>query len=184
MIFIKKNICYRDLKPENILVDNQGHIRIVDFGFSKKLKGEFTYTCCGTMDYIAPEILTGEGHNKKCDIWSFGCLLYELFTGICPFYFFDKDNKNIYDFKVKYPSKIPKDAINLLKKIFKKKELRIGINEVMKHKFFKNIIWNNLREKKHNLFPVEKDYCYFLSFSDIDMNQDLCESDQLLFKDF
>jgi serine/threonine protein kinase len=69
-------ICYRDLKPENILIDSSGHVKICDFGFVKKLgEGELTFTLCGTLEYIAPEVLKGTGHDISCDYWSFGVVL-------------------------------------------------------------------------------------------------------------
>jgi serine/threonine protein kinase len=80
------NILYRDLKPENIILSmkERGHIRIVDFGFSKILKNSKlrTTTNCGTPAYIAPEILReGVGHSFEVDIWSFGVLLFEMASG-------------------------------------------------------------------------------------------------------
>ena len=59
-----RHIIYRDLKPDNVMIDKEGHIKIIDFGFAKKLtannnKNYRTYTNCGTIGYTAPEILTG-----------------------------------------------------------------------------------------------------------------------------
>jgi len=70
-------IIYRDLKPENILMDAGGYLKLADFGMAKVLKQEEKATTfCGTPEYLAPEIITSVGHNKACDWWSFGILLY------------------------------------------------------------------------------------------------------------
>lgn len=79
----KANIIYRDLKPENVVIDKDGHIKLIDFGFAKKLSknsnGEFrTFTNCGTLGYTAPEIIIGHGYSFAADIWSYGILLCEL----------------------------------------------------------------------------------------------------------
>jgi serine/threonine protein kinase len=69
-------IIYRDLKPENILMDDEGYLQLADFGMAKHLKGdEKAMSFCGTPEYLSPEIITGEGHNKSSDWWSFGILL-------------------------------------------------------------------------------------------------------------
>lgn len=67
---------YRDLKPENILIDSDGYLKLCDFGLSKRLKkDEKTMSFCGTPEYISPEIISGVGHDIRCDWWSFGVIL-------------------------------------------------------------------------------------------------------------
>eukprot|EP00826_Nyctotherus_ovalis_P046662 TRINITY_DN5305_c0_g1_i1.p1 TRINITY_DN5305_c0_g1~~TRINITY_DN5305_c0_g1_i1.p1 ORF type:complete len:132 (+),score=9.80 TRINITY_DN5305_c0_g1_i1:491-886(+) len=80
----KNSILYRDLKPENVILDAEGHIRLTDFGLSKKENEGKTYTFCGTPEYLAPEVITGKGHDKNVDWWSLvrtGLKLGD--TGVC-----------------------------------------------------------------------------------------------------
>jgi serine/threonine protein kinase len=68
-----KNIIYRDLKPENILLDLEGHLRITDFGLSKIMRRDesLTHSFCGTPEYVAPEMVRGQGYSKEADLWTF-----------------------------------------------------------------------------------------------------------------
>ncbi|ERL91572.1 hypothetical protein D910_08902, partial [Dendroctonus ponderosae] len=76
-------IIYRDLKPENILLDQEGHVKLTDFGLSKEhiQDNTRTLTFCGTIEYMAPEIILRLGHGKAADWWSLGALLYDMTTG-------------------------------------------------------------------------------------------------------
>lgn len=79
-------VAYRDLKPENLLLDGEGHIRLVDFGFAKRLGSTETYTLCGTPEYLAPEVIHNKGHTTAVDWWALGILIYEFLTGYPPFW--------------------------------------------------------------------------------------------------
>ncbi|XP_057215124.1 phosphorylase b kinase gamma catalytic chain, liver/testis isoform [Triplophysa rosa] len=87
------NIVHRDLKPENVLLDDQGHIKLSDFGFSVQLQpNEKLRELCGTPGYLAPEILkcsmdeTHEGYGKEVDLWACGVILFTLLAGSPPFW--------------------------------------------------------------------------------------------------
>ncbi|KAM8815332.1 ribosomal protein S6 kinase-related protein isoform 3-T3 [Rhynchonycteris naso] len=78
-------IIHRDVKMENILLDKRGHLKLTDFGLSRRLpQGTRAYTICGTLQYMAPEVLSGGPYNHAADWWSLGVLLYSLATGKFP----------------------------------------------------------------------------------------------------
>jgi len=92
-----KGVVFRDLKPENIMVDHRGYLRVIDFGFAKKVpftkldsNGQMkvynkTYTLCGTPEYLSPELIFNLGHNQSSDIWALGVILYEMLMTVTPF---------------------------------------------------------------------------------------------------
>ena len=82
---------YRELKPDNIVLDEEGHLLLTDFGLSKQGMNatDFTQSFCGSIAYLAPEVLNGTGHGKSVDWYLLGVLLYEMIVGIPPY--FDRD---------------------------------------------------------------------------------------------
>jgi len=145
------DIVYRDLKPENILLDNEGHICITDFGLSKELPKEGgTTTFCGTPEYLAPEVLKGQGHGCPVDWWSLGTLVYEMLTGLPPFY---SQNVNIMYQKIlngelRFPTYISPEAQSLLEGFLTRDpDARLGtrgLDEIKSHAFFKGIDWDKV----------------------------------------
>lgn len=108
-----------DLKPENILIDYNGHIALCDFGLCKlnMTETETTNTFCGTPEYLAPELLLGHGYTKTVDWWTLGVLLYEMLTGLPPFY--DENTNEMYrkilQDELRFPDEVSESARDLLR---------------------------------------------------------------------
>jgi serine/threonine protein kinase len=99
-------LIYRDLKPENVLIQQNGFIKLADFGFIKKIRPwERTYTMCGTPEYMAPEVILGLGHGRAADWYTLGILLFELTVGKPPFY--DSDPYEIFKQVLRVPIAYP-----------------------------------------------------------------------------
>eukprot|EP00747_Dinoflagellata_sp_TGD_P224248 gnl/TRDRNA2_/TRDRNA2_96474_c0_seq1.p1 gnl/TRDRNA2_/TRDRNA2_96474_c0~~gnl/TRDRNA2_/TRDRNA2_96474_c0_seq1.p1 ORF type:complete len:540 (+),score=122.46 gnl/TRDRNA2_/TRDRNA2_96474_c0_seq1:181-1620(+) len=83
----EKTIIYRDLKPENVLIDQDGFIKLIDFGAARKLEtaNQKCYTLLGTPHFMAPEMILGNGYSLSSDVWSMGVCLYEFMVGRLPF---------------------------------------------------------------------------------------------------
>ncbi|KAL0994001.1 hypothetical protein UPYG_G00116590 [Umbra pygmaea] len=147
-------IIYRDLKPENILLDDEGHIKLTDFGLSKESidQENKAYSFCGTVEYMAPEVVNRRGHSLSADWWSYGVLMFEMLTGTLPFQ--GKDRKEtmtmILKAKLGMPQFLSQEAQSLLRNLFKRNPgNRLGagpdgVAEIKRHSFFSSIDWNKL----------------------------------------
>ena len=171
------NVVYRDLKPENILLDYTGHIALCDFGLCKlDMKDEdrtnskiilFAHSktllttvvaFCGTPEYLAPELLLGQGYNKTVDWWTLGVLLYEMLTGLPPYY--DENTNEMYrkilsePLHFPGPEIVPPAAKDLLTQLLDRRpEHRLGAkgaSEIKAHQFFNSIDWRKLLQRKYD----------------------------------
>ncbi|XP_042194570.1 ribosomal protein S6 kinase beta-1 [Callorhinchus milii] len=171
----QKGIIYRDLKPENIMLNHQGHVKLTDFGLCKESihDGAVTHTFCGTIEYMAPEILMRSGHNRAVDWWSLGALMYDMLTGAPPFT--GENRKKTIDkilkCKLNLPPYLTQEARDLLKKLLKRNaSARLGAGpgdaaDVQAHPFFRHTNWEDLLARK-----VEPPFKPFLQ-SDDDVSQ-------------
>ena len=175
LYFQEKKMAHLDLKPGNILMDDRLHLKLIDFATAKIIGKEFdiiskkfitsnsfnnkknlnNLNIIGTLEYTSPEMLNENIINyKSCDIWSFGIIMYELFHGYTPFKGQSdfETIENIKNYKLKINEKLPNDVKDLIKKLLTYEESkRIGFNdikEIMNHKFFQGINFNNLYNEK------------------------------------
>jgi p90 ribosomal S6 kinase len=151
-------IVYRDLKPENILLDSFGHINLCDFGLSKNTfddEGK-THSFCGTVEYMAPEVVGRKGHSTTADWWSLGVLMFEMLTGHLPFQGEDRRETmtQILKSKIHMPVHLSPDAQFLLRSFFKRNpKHRLGsgpegVQEIKDHAFFETIDWIRLFKRE------------------------------------
>ena len=149
------DVVYRDLKPENVLLDARGHVRLTDFGLSKEginNSSSGANSFVGTPEYLAPEILNKEGHGRAVDWWSLGALLFEMLTGLPPFYSRDRERlfEKIRRGHLEYPKYLSGRSTQLLRGLLTKDpRSRLGSGEddalVIKSRvFFSGIDWDRL----------------------------------------
>jgi len=155
----RQGIIYRDLKPENILLDAQGHVKLTDFGLCKEsiYDGGQTHTFCGTIEYMAPEILTRSGHGKAVDWWSFGALMFDMLTGAPPFTGEDRKRtmEKIVKGKLILPAYLTVNARELIRNLLRRQvSHRLGsgqddADEIKRHLFFQHLNWNDVFHKRY-----------------------------------
>ena len=142
------NTAYRDLKPENLMIDDQGYIKMVDFGFAKVVTDK-TFTLCGTPEYMAPEIVARGGYAHSVDFWALGIMMFELLYGRPPFMGADPMDifKQVRECKPKFPPWFDKNARRLIKRFLMRDLTQrygniVGGTKVIKDApFFEGIDW-------------------------------------------
>lgn len=173
-------VVYRDLKLENVLLDLGGHVRIADFGLSKLLGKRrhnprkpppqpaanlriapqkpinLTKTFCGTREYVAPEMLSGNEYGQSVDLWAFGILLYEILCGRTPFY--SRNREEVYlkieSGPLRFPRNLSPEVVSLIRGLLDRNpNTRLGlgpdgISEIKQHPFFQNMDWEELFNKE------------------------------------
>lgn len=150
-----RNIIYRDLKPENLMLGDNGYVKIADFGLAKQIQDR-TFTVCGTPDYLAPEVVCGQGHGKGVDCmiilcvlmlfigWTLGVLLFEMMVGEPPF--FDEDIMQTYQKIINaqcvFPSYLSPQGVDFLRNLLQPKAAkrlgcgRNGASDLKNHPWF------------------------------------------------
>lgn len=150
-----REIVYRDLKPENILLDRDGHVKLTDFGFAKKLVDR-TWTLCGTPEYLAPEVIQSKGHGRAVDWWALGILIFEMLSGFPPF--FDDNPFGIYQKilagKIDFPRYLDFNVKDLIKKLLvvdrtrRLGNMKNGAEDVKRHRWFRLVDWDAVPQRK------------------------------------
>lgn len=152
------HILYRDLKPENLILDMHGHVCLVDFGLCKVgwQPTTQTHTFCGSAEYLSPELLRGKGYGKEVDWWALGTLIYEMLSGLPPFW--DEDEEYMQKKIVSAPLKLHKyfsaEAKDLIRQLLNRDpEQRIGsgpngTEKIKAHPWFKDIDWPSLERRE------------------------------------
>ncbi|XP_064626393.1 rho-associated protein kinase 2-like isoform X3 [Lineus longissimus] len=177
---------HRDVKPDNMLLDEQGHLKLADFGTCMRMDRDGMVrsdTAVGTPDYISPEVLKSQGgdgyYGRECDWWSVGVFLYEMLVGDTPFFAeslvgtYGKimDHKNSLSFPddVEISSK----AKSLILRFLADRTTRLGINgsnEIRAHPFFRNDQWDwsNIKQSVPPIVPELASDDDTSNFDDID----------------
>ncbi|XP_055601642.1 3-phosphoinositide-dependent protein kinase 1 isoform X1 [Uranotaenia lowii] len=187
----KNGIIHRDLKPENILLDDNFHVMIADFGSSRldevcdvnqsaecpdqTQRGIYSQTMetenlkskrgsfVGTAQYVSPEILKGKTSSRSSDLWSYGCIIYQMLTGVPPFQgpndylIFQKISK----LELIFPEKFDEQAKDLVVKLLVlDPRNRLGFNDscpytsIRNHKFFEGFVFSKIRDSQPHFISV------------------------------
>jgi len=152
----ERQIVFRDLKPDNVVIDEVGHCMLTDFGLSKEgvtaLHG--TKSFCGSVAFLAPEILSRKGHTHTVDIYGLGVLLFDMLTGLPPFYHPQREKlyQNIKHAKLMVPSFVSKSSSSLIYDLMNREPTKrlgaIDTKDVMKHEYFSDMDFEALQRRE------------------------------------
>jgi serine/threonine protein kinase len=147
-----KGIVYRDLKPENVLIAADGHLKLTDFGLSKRIGSHTTGSFCGSIDYMAPEIVQGAQYSYEVDSWALGVLTYHLIFGKAPFSDRNREQMMNKIIKVRPDFEAGTDGvvIDFIQKLLvKDPKKRTTFENLRTHPFFGDMTMNDVLEKKY-----------------------------------
>lgn len=152
----ERNIVYRDLKPDNVVLDAAGHAMLTDFGLSKDgvRRHLGTRTHCGSVAYLAPEILLGQKYGHTVDIYNLGVLLYNMLLGLPPFFHHEKETlqRNIVHAQLELPSVLSTAAQSFIHvTMARDPRKRLGAAstaDLRRHEFFRDMNFELLKQRK------------------------------------
>ncbi|CAD8166775.1 unnamed protein product [Paramecium pentaurelia] len=153
----QQGIIFRDLKPENVVLDKDGHAQLTDFGLSKQGIDEeiLNQSFCGTLAYLAPEMLMKKGHGRQVDWYMLGIFIYELLVGAPPYYDAEKEilKENIKRAPLKIPRHLSQEAKDIIiQLLIRDPKRRLGCKEdakeIKSHPWFRDINWQDCYNKK------------------------------------
>ena len=132
----RKGVIHRDIKPENLLLGLKGEAKLADFGWSVHAPNTRRTTLCGTLDYLAPEMVEGKTHDAKIDLWSLGVLVFEFLVGSPPFE--EEGQKETYrriqKVSFEIPDHVSPEAADLIKLLLvRNPDKRLSLEGVIRH---------------------------------------------------
>jgi len=151
-----RNILFRDLKPDNVVIDENWHCLLTDFGLSKELvpSAQTSDSFCGSMAFIAPEILMRQEHSTAVDIYGLGVILFNMLTGLPPYYNPDRNAlcENIKRAPLRVPFYVSKTGAELVRALMEREpSKRLGAcctSEIQAHPYFSRIDFNALLRRE------------------------------------